>query len=566
MESIVSRDSIHAHSLARYKLFAPNNKIRKMPFRRILAPFGIVLLVTSTLSPLAATANSEVEKLTQGLTERVEFNVNGYNVVGSNPLSEAATNAILANYVGPNRGIDDIESASNALEAAMVAKGLSFYRANFPQQELTDGVITLAITKYQIGKVQVKGNRHYSEKNIQSSLPVLRSGKSPNTNGIARALRVANQNSGKQVRISLSPGEGDNEIDANISVKDLKPVSLSTWINNTGTDSSGDYRVGASISHRNLFGLDHNASLSFVTSPEGFNDTQQFALSYKIPLYSIGGSVNFVAVNSNVDTGIVADVFDVAGRGEVYGVGYSHVLPSIGPYHHGLSVQIQDKLFDNDITFLGEQLLEDVRSRPLALSYQASWKNEAGHSLSGSVVATSNLSGGSFNDDRFYNLARLGASDDWTKLEFAASYQFKVKEWLYSAALNVSTSSDRLITGEQFSVGGTGSVRGLEERELRGDEGYQLNLQAWAPPIFGTLRPVFFIDTGYVSNNNPIDGELRSENVSSLGLLLNWNPSSRISASLSYGYLLDGIDGPQAPEGVAEDGDGKLNFNITYRY
>ena len=129
----------------------------------------------------------------------------------------------------------------------------------------------------------------------------------------------------------------------------------------------------------------------------------------------------------------------------------------------------------------------------------------------------------------------------------------------------MSTSSDRLITGEQFSVGGTGSVRGLEERELRGDEGYQFNIQAWAPPIFDTLRPVLFFDTGYVSNNNPIEGEFSSETVSSIGLLFNWNPSSRISGSVSYGYVIDGIDGTTV-EGDTEDGDGKLNFNISYRY
>ena len=281
--------------------------------------------------------------LPQGLTERIEFDVNDYKVIGENPLSEAATRAILANYIGPNRGIDDIEDASNALEEAMIAKGLSFYRANFPPQELTDGVITLLITKYKIGKVVVNGNRHYSSKNIKSSLPVLRSGKSPNTSRIARSLKVANQNAGKQVRISLSPGEGDNEIDANISVKDIKPLTLSTWLNNTGTESSGDFRVGASVSHRNIFGLDHNASLSFVTSPEGLNDVQQVALSYRIPLYSFGGSVNLVAVNSNVDTGLVADVFDVAGRGEVYGAGYTHVFSSIGAYNHNASIQVQDK-------------------------------------------------------------------------------------------------------------------------------------------------------------------------------------------------------------------------------
>ncbi len=533
--------------------------LAKNRFTTSLAAAASCLLFNQ--ASFAQSMETPVQRLTQGLSERIEFDVERFTVSGENPLSEAATQAILAPYLGSNRGIDDIENAADALEQVLIEKGLSFYRVSFPPQELTDKVVDLLITRYKIGKINVKGNRYYSNKNIESSLPVLRQGSSPSTKGIARGIRIANQSGGKRVRVSLAPGDGDNEIDANVTVVDQRPMSISSWINNTGTDSSGDFRVGASVSHRNLFGLDHNASLTFITSPEGVDDLQQFAASYRVPLYSLGGSVNFVAVNSNVDSGVVADVFDVAGRGEVYGVGYSHVLSTIGSYNHGLSVQIQDKLFDNDVEFQGQQILEDVRSRPLSLSYQASWNN-----WSGSVSATSNLSGGSFNDAQFYNLSRTGASDDWTKVDLGLGYQYKQKEWLYTAALSIAISSDRLITGEQFAVGGAGSVRGLDERELRGDEGYQLNLQAWAPPTIYGIRPVAFIDLGYVSNNDPIESEFSSEEVVSIGLLLNWNPTGRISTSASYGFLIDGIDNADPTASAPEDGDGKFHFNLTYRF
>ena len=537
------------------------NRVRTRSVLALLVTGGVLVN-----QPLFAQSDSPVSRLTQSLTERVEFDVNKFNIIGDNPISAAKTKAILGAYVGSKRGIDDIENAADALEKAMSAKGLSFYRVSFPPQELTDGDVDLLITRYKIGKINVKGNNYYSSKNIASSLPLLSKGKSPSTKGIARALRVANQNSGKRIRVTLAPGDRGNEIDANVVVKDQKPLVLTTWLNNTGTDASGDYRVGASVAHRNLFGLDHNGSLTFITSPEGLNDVQQIAASYRIPLYSLGGSLNFVAVNSDIDTGVVADVFDVAGRGEVYGVGYSHVLSSIGLYNHGLQLQVQDKLFDNDVQFQGQQVLEDVRSRPLSLTYQASWGNGKGFEWSGNVSATNNVSGGSFNNARSYDVSRLGATDDWTKIDLGANYQYKLNEWLYTASLNIAITDDRLITGEQFAVGGSTSVRGLDERELRGDEGYLVNLQAWAPPIYKNIRPVAFIDIGHVSNNDRIEGEFSSEDVMSIGVLLNWNPSSHISASASYGYLIDGIDSAEAVEGSPEDGDGQLHFNLTYRF
>ncbi len=530
--------------------------------------FATLLLSASLFVANTASSQSDtaVERLTQSLSERVEFDVSGYQIIGENPIGAAKIKAILAPYIGSKRGIDDIENAAGALEEQMSAEGLSFYRVSFPPQELTDGVVDLLITRYRIGSINVKGNNFYSKRNIQSSLPLLKQGESPSTKGIARALRVANQNSGKRVRVTLAPGSGVNEIDANIMVRDQKPLVLTSWLNNTGTESSGDYRVGASIEHRNIFALDHNGSLTFITSPEGINDVKQIAASYRIPLYTLGGALNFVAVNSDIDTGVVADVFDVAGRGEVYGIGYSHVLSSIGLYNHGVLLQVQDKLFDNDVQFQGRQVLEDVRRRPLEATYQASWSNGEGVELSGSVSATSNMSGGSFNNARSYGVSRAGATDDWTKFELAANYQYKAKEWLYTASLAIVISDDRLITGEQFAVGGVGSVRGLEERELRGDEGYQVSIQAWAPPISSTLRPVAFVDIGHVSNNGPIDGEFGSEDVMSIGMLLNWNPTNKISASASYGYLIDGVDSEEAIESSPEDGDGQLHFNLTYRF
>ena len=529
---------------------------------------GLVMILSLAFWPTAVVSADEtpVERLTQGLLERVSFDVNAFEVLGNNPISESVTQKILKPYLGQARGIDDIESAADALEKAIAAQGLSFYRVSFPPQELTDGIVELLVKPYLLGNVAVQGNKHYSKQNIVNSLPVLKSGSAPSTKKIAESLRLANENAAKRVRVTLVPGDRANEIDAKITVVDQKPLAFTTWLNNTGTDVSGDFRVGASVSHHNLFGLDHDASLSFITSPEGTNDVQQFAASYRVPFYHLGGSLNFVAVVSDIDSGTVGGIFDVAGRGEVFGVGYTHSLSSIDRYHHSLSLQFSDKLFDNDIRFLGNQLLEDVRSRPLTLAYQSTWGNDSGLALSSLVSISSNTSGGSFNDLRSYQLSRIGAVDDWQKLDFGVTIEYSKAKWLYRIASKLSLSDDRLITGEQFAVGGTNSVRGMEERELRGDEGYLINLQAWAPELSKGLRPIVFVDIGHIENNSPLRSELSSESVLSAGVLFNWNPIDKISASASYGYLLDGIDGGDQLNSSSRDGDSKVHFNIAYRF
>lgn len=527
---------------------------------------GVLASALAAASPIALAAESEVTRMTQGLLERVSFDVTSFSILGNNPLSEAETQQAIGQYVGLSRGIDDIESAADALEQAITGKGLSFYRVSFPPQELTDGTVDLLVQRYMIGDVHVLGNQHYSDKNVKASLPVLARGASPSAKEIAESLRMANENSGKRVRVTLAPGKAAEEIDAKVSVVDQSPVVFATWLNNTGTDVSGDYRVGVSAAHRNVFGRDHSASLSFISSPEGVNDVQQLAFNYKIPFYRLGGSLNLIAVESDIDSGTVGGVFDVAGRGEVYGVGYTHALPSLDRYHQSVSLQLTDKLFDNDIQFLGNQLLEDVRSRPLALTYSNSWSSLGGVDVRGSLSIANNLSGGSFNSARSYELARVGATEDWQKYDLGLSVQYAKADWIFSLASKLSKTSDRLITGEQFAVGGANSVRGMEERELRGDEGYQINLQAWAPEVVAGLRPIAFVDYGHVKNNQPLVSEVDSESVVSAGLLFNWNPTERISASASYGYLIDGVDGGDPASEASRDGDSKVHFNLAYRF
>ena len=187
--------------------------------------------------------------------------------------------------------------------------------------------------------------------------------------------------------------------------------------------------------------------------------------------------------------------------------------------------------------------------------------------LSGSISAIQNLSGGADNNDLAYLLTRPSAKQSWSKLELAANLQYSREKWLYTAALNISASNDRLITGEQFGLGGSTTIRGMEERELRGDKGASLNLQAWGPSLLKTIRPIWFVDVGWVDSNDAIDGEIDSETLMSAGLMLNWNPRAEWNANLGVGYLIDGIDFEDSNQlDFSRDGDTKVHFNLTYRY
>ncbi len=116
-----------------------------------------------------------------------------------------------------------------------------------------------------------------------------------------------------------------------------------------------------------------------------------------------------------------------------------------------------------------------------------------------------------------------------------------------------------------FGVGGPGTVRGLRDREITGDKGYALTLEARGPAIVDTLRPVVFYDQGRVVLNSAYGLQASSEAVSSVGVGLRWTWSNHLEAAADLAHVIDGV----APSGTVpgtQAGRSKLTFNLLYRF
>ena len=125
----------------------------------------------------------------------------------------------------------------------------------------------------------------------------------------------------------------------------------------------------------------------------------------------------------------------------------------------------------------------------------------------------------------------------------------------------IAESDDRLVTGEQFGVGGARFGRGLEERELLGDKGYRISLQSWAPAFNNGSLLGGFIDYGTARTNNPVEDEISSEDVTTLGLSALWQRKTEgLVLLFNYGYVANGLG---SFEQRSQDGDSKAHFSLT---
>ncbi|HHJ35206.1 MAG TPA: ShlB/FhaC/HecB family hemolysin secretion/activation protein [Gammaproteobacteria bacterium] len=508
------------------------------------------------------------------LPEQLHFVIKKFEVLGDNPLSAAETDDVFSYYLGDHYGLEGIQSAVMAFEGRLRQSGFAFYQVNLAPQRLQDGVIKLQLIQLKVDKVEVEGNKYFSRENLGRNIPTLKAGETPDTRVLSRAINMADAQPSKSLKLQFSENDTGGAINARLKVNDMKTHFAFVSLNNTGNDETGNFRLTGGYQFSNLFDRDHNLSLSYTTSPDDLSAVQQYGASYSIPFYDIGGELSIFLARSDVDSGVVAQTFSVSGAGTIALLHYKHTFLQSGSYKQQLDIGLDHKLFENDIGIAGISGVPvagsgDVLSRPLSLAYLGFWQG-AGKSINFNVAAYKNLSGGSNNTDKDYDQIRSGASADWFLIRYGFAYNQLISEdWFFRLNISGQQSSENLIAGEQFGIGGIYSVRGFDERALLGDSGIQANFELWVPGFSRyDIRPVIFFDYGHTELDSPLANETSSINISSIGTGLRWSIANRLNVVLDLALVTGGAEETNASgsNSATEQGDVKGHIDMFYRF
>ena len=496
----------------------------------------------------------------------VVFPIRGFRIEGENPIGDADAQRVLRPFVRPDATLETLQQATAALEAELRTRGYGLHRVALPPQEV-GATVRLDIVKFVIGKVAIEGARIYDEGNIRRTLPELREGESPNFRTLAIQTAIANENPNKQVQVGLRESEEPDRIDATVTVKEQRPWTAGVLLSNTGSESTGRDRVTVTAGHTNLWNRDHQFAAAYTTSIERSDDVKQFGLTYKVPVYAWGGVIGATYTRSDV----VGDFggFQSTGAGHTFSVAYTQYLPPKGGRRSYVSFGIEDKVFDagllNGLSF-GQ---EDRRSRPLTLGYTA--RTETDTSVWGyNVELAANTVTGSHN-----NLSSYRSEDPridtaaWKAVRGAASATGGVfTNWLLNTRAAFQVSPDVLIAGEQFGIGGLGSVRGTDaDRPVTGDSGFSTSVELLTPEPTPGLRFLAFADGGYVRNHKP-DGLANPEwdRLVSVGVGLRF-ARGNLTATADYGRLVRGSRVPLSlNSGSPQKGDDRLYVTLGIRF
>ncbi|MDI1246669.1 MAG: ShlB/FhaC/HecB family hemolysin secretion/activation protein [Rhodoferax sp.] len=493
-----------------------------------------------------------------------QFAISKFEVSGNTLLAPNTVDARLTSFVGDERRFADIEAARRALEAMYLQAGYSTVQVTLPEQEISSGVIRLLVREMKLGSITLMSANHHDLDNVKASVPGLVEGQVPNTVAVAESLRLANDNPSKQTQLLFKPDPVNNRVDAVLRLEDEKPWKGFVSLDNTGTSDTGKTHLNVGYQHANLFNRDHVLTLQYITSVEKPQNMHIYGFGYRLPLYDRADAIDVYAGYSDVNSGTVAGLFNVSGKGKVLGARYAHQFVKTNEFEHKLSVGMDYRAYENNIDQNGTALGTDVTVHPFNLSWNSLWKKD-NTQLNGYASWLHNLPGGSKGSDADFAATRSGAQASYQLLRLGgnASKQF-AGDWQWRLALDAQYTQEPLVPGEQFGLGGQDSVRGFDERSVSGDRGWRTGLEIFSPDIGGTtgiagarLRFSAFVEGGQVQRLQALPGETGSEGIASVGLGMRFGIDKSLSFRLDFGHVING-------DASQNKGSDKLHGSMAY--
>ena len=426
-------------------------------------------------------------------------------------------------FLGPGRTSADVEQARRALEQAFHDKGYQTVAVQIPRQEAKGGIVYLQVVEATVGRLRVKGARYFSPDQIKAHAPSLAEGKVVNFNEVPHDIVALNQSSDLRVTPTLSQGKLPGTVDIDLNVKDTLPVHGSLELNNRYSANTKPLRLIGSISDDNLWQLGHAVGFNFEIAPQRLRNAEIFSAYYLAPVPSVEGMslmVQGTKQNSNVaaigNTGALS-------RGKILGVRANFTLPAGHDFYQSISLGLDYKQFDQDITVGSSDISSPITYYPLSANYSATYAPK------GSVTAlnagvTFDLRGTGSASAEFDN-SRFGADGGFIYFHGDLSHTHDLPAGLQVFGKIQGQIADQpLLSAEQFSAGGLDTVRGYLEGEVPGDNAFCSSIEFRSPSVIswlgqksGEWRFYIFGDAGWVTKIDTLPEETSRFSLESLG-------------------------------------------------
>lgn len=442
---------------------------------------------------------------------QVCFDINQITLHNASQLSTEQQQQLVQPYQQQCLGINQLEQLQQAITQWYYEQGFVTTRVYFPQQDLSDGHLTLTIQEGFIESMAFTQNDTNQRLSLEQAMPAT-AGQLLNLRDIEQGLEQLNRLQSNQAQVQFIPGTQAGSTQIQVDNSPQKIWRLSVAYNNSGQQETGKQQRSFFADIDSPF--KHNGYAYFSYQGDVKDDqrdgkgSENIALHYDIPKGY--WNFSFDASWSEYLTTVKGQLthFRFTGKSNQQRLGLSRILFRDNNSKWRLAGNLIRK--DNKNFIEGE--LIDINSRTLslvelALSYW--WYGQNNASLNGTLAYQQGLKWFNAPDDSqlaAHQLPKAQFNKTTLSINFLQPFQWGEQTFRWQSNFQGQYTDDLLFGTERISITGQYSVRAYSETSLSGDRGAywrnELNtfLPAhWFKTAKGNLQLKAGIDMGKVN-------------------------------------------------------------------
>lgn len=445
------------------------------------------------------------------------FRITGNTVLGSDELL-----ALTTPYQNKELSLGQMKEVASEITKYYRNKGYFVARAYIPAQELSQGVVEIAIIEGLYGSFEMKNSSRVKTEQVQGFMDKLKGGDIVSTYSLERQMLLINDLSGATVtNAEVLPGKEVGTSDFRITVEPTQAYSGYAILDNYGSKYTGRERVNVSGTINSISGKGDSLGLSLMQSVN--SGLRNGRINYVTPI-----GYNGLKLDTSVSAThykLAEEFSNLEGKGDTKTVNATLNYPIIKTRDHSLNITTSYDYKGMIDVSSGNETQKHTQSLTVSLNdnQKTAIKGKPGQLSSSISLTKGNLSLDSdyaqSQDD-----AGIHTKGSYHKVSFSMSHsQFITSDITLQTSLKAQMSMNKnLDSSEDFSVGGAYGVRGYSDGELSGDTGYQFSIEpTYNLPTIELInhKVSCFFDTGKVfKNDNTFNTDKNERTLHSVGI------------------------------------------------
>jgi hemolysin activation/secretion protein len=483
-----------------------------------------------------------------------------FRLTGNTVFTDVELDEIIKPYEGRKITSGELQAVRYALTLFYVNQGYINSGAIIPDQDVTDDIVTIEIIEGKLSDIDVTGDHRLKDTYISNRIE-LGAGPPLNIVKLGERLQILQQNPRiEQLNATLEPGAKPGESRLNVEVQEAQPYQLWIAADNHQSPSVGGEEARIWGFHQDLTGYGDTLNFEYDKA-EGLDE---WNINYAIPVNRYDTTLG--VYYDSIDSEVVEDPFDDLNiKSDEETLSLFVTQPFYLSVNRIFTLGLSLDLRENKTYLLGQRFAfvpgtDNGKTKLSVVRFSQEWVDRGRNQV---LAARSMFSTGIDAFDATVN----GEDRDGKFVSWLGQFQWAHR--IGSSNAQVIFRADGQLANhalppmEQFTVGGSDTVRGYRENRLVADEGFVASIEVRIPVYTNagtdtTIQIAPFIDFATVDNR--IDPQPQKDHIGSLGLGIIGTVFKRFDFSLYYGNAFQDFDNPD--NDIQDDG---FSFSLSAR-